>query len=96
MAAVQRDVRQWRRPALHGLRDSSLEAYEELANVQDSQEAQIALGWMYYTGEGTKKDIEKAKHWFGDLWNSINAKRGYGWDSNPWVWVLEFRRVGND
>ena len=26
------------------------------------------------------------------LWNSINAKRGFGWDLNPWVWVLEFKR----
>jgi hypothetical protein len=22
------------------------------------------------------------------LWDSINAGRGYSWDSNPWVWVL--------
>lgn len=29
---------------------------------------------------------------FANLWDSINAKRGYGWDSNPWVWVVEFRR----
>jgi len=28
-----------------------------------------------------------------DLWDSINAARGYSWDSNPWVWVVEFRRV---
>lgn len=27
------------------------------------------------------------------LWDAINAKRGYGWGSNPWVWVLEFRRL---
>lgn len=27
------------------------------------------------------------------LWNSLNAKRGYGWATNPWVWVIEFRRV---
>ena len=27
------------------------------------------------------------------LWDSIYAKRGFGWDSNPWVWVIEFRRV---
>jgi hypothetical protein len=25
------------------------------------------------------------------LWDSRNTKRGYGWDSNPWVWVIEFR-----
>ncbi len=27
------------------------------------------------------------------LWDSLNAKRGYGWAKNPWVWVIEFRRV---
>ena len=29
---------------------------------------------------------------FHELWDSINAKRGYGWDANPWVWVIEFER----
>jgi len=24
------------------------------------------------------------------IWDSLNAKRGYSWESNPWVWVLEF------
>lgn len=27
------------------------------------------------------------------LWDSINAKRGFGWDVNPWVWVISFRRL---
>lgn len=27
------------------------------------------------------------------LWDKINAKRGYSWASNPWVWVVEFGRV---
>lgn len=30
---------------------------------------------------------------FHQLWDSINAKRGYGWDVNPWVWVVEFKRA---
>lgn len=30
---------------------------------------------------------------FRELWDSLNAKRGYGWDTNPWVWVIEFERV---
>jgi len=27
------------------------------------------------------------------LWDSLNAKRGYGWDVNPWVWAITFRRI---
>lgn len=30
---------------------------------------------------------------FQTLWTMINAKRGYGWDANPWVWVIIFKRV---
>lgn len=29
---------------------------------------------------------------FAGLWESLNAKRGYSWDSNPWVWVISFER----
>lgn len=31
--------------------------------------------------------------WFHELWNSLNKKRGYPWDSNPWVEVIEFERT---
>ena len=27
---------------------------------------------------------------FMHYWDTLNAKRGYGWDVNPWVWVIEF------
>jgi len=27
---------------------------------------------------------------FAKLWDSLNAKRGYGWETNPWVWVISF------
>ena len=30
---------------------------------------------------------------FRRRWDALNAKRGYGWDVNPWVWVLSFRRI---
>lgn len=34
-----------------------------------------------------------AKAFFRSLWNELNSKRGFGWDVNPWVWVIEFRRI---
>lgn len=30
---------------------------------------------------------------FRELWDSLNASRGYGWDTNPWCWIIEFERV---
>ena len=30
---------------------------------------------------------------FSMYWNDINKKRGYGWDVNPWVWVIEFEVI---
>lgn len=31
---------------------------------------------------------------FAALWDKINAKRGFGWDVNPWCWRVEFKHVG--
>jgi hypothetical protein len=49
--------------------------------------------------EGCPRDIagdgdKEIKYWV-DLWNSINNKRGFGWDANPFVWVIEFRKLEN-
>lgn len=30
---------------------------------------------------------------FKNLLAVINAKRGYGWDVNPWLWGVEFKRI---
>ena len=30
---------------------------------------------------------------FQSLWDSINTKRGYSWDKNPWVWCISFKRL---
>jgi hypothetical protein len=33
---------------------------------------------------------------FHVFWDSLNIKRGYGWDTNPWVWVIEFERINKE
>lgn len=30
---------------------------------------------------------------FISLWDSINTKRGYSWESNPYVWVISFKVI---
>jgi len=41
-------------------------------------------------------NLTQTRRVFIDLWDSINAKRGYSWESNPWVWVIEFKVLPNE
>ncbi len=51
----------------------------------------IAEGAPFHRDETLAHD--HARIWFAELWDSINAKRGFGWEENPWVWVVEFEVV---
>ena len=42
---------------------------------------------------GEEADGEELLQKFRKLWDRLNAKRGFGWDVNPWVWKVEFRRI---
>jgi hypothetical protein len=35
-------------------------------------------------------------YFFKHTWNSMYAKRGCGWDTNPWVWVYEFEKINKE
>jgi len=39
---------------------------------------------------GKRHDASMRIMW-ESLWNSINAERGFGWDVNPWVWIVCFK-----
>jgi hypothetical protein len=64
--------------------------------VQDLSEADARAEGCTHTGIGplvSADEIETARDQFARLWDSIHAARGYSWASNPYVWVVEFRRV---
>jgi len=42
--------------------------------------------------KGTTKHLPSPQAGYQDLWDSINGKT-IPWASNPWVWVVEFKRV---
>lgn len=47
----------------------------------------VAEGCPFYMDD---EDGSQVTEWYSDLWDSLNAKRGYSWESNPWVWQLEY------
>ncbi len=46
------------------------------------------------TNEDSYKEGVYGAFEFKHLWDRINKKRGYGWDKNPWVWVISFKQIG--
>ena len=51
-----------------------------------------ADGWAWYTGHQAQTRYTKfPRTSYESLWESINGADS--WDSNPWVWVLEFKLV---
>lgn len=59
--------------------------------LQDISHADAMAEGFDYGVHGTD-DEPRAQ--FGSLWEKLNGKReGCGWHSNPWLWVLSFRRL---
>ena len=49
---------------------------------------QAGSNWELPDGSWTREPLVA----FASLWDSINAKRGFSWESNPFVWVVEFKQ----
>lgn len=63
--------------------------------LQDiTEEDAIAEGMSKTLADGVV--FISAKGNFHVFWDSLNIKRGYGWDTNPWVWVIEFERINKE
>lgn len=71
----------------------------EITDVRVERLQEISPGDAF--DEGFKGDVdggafigsEERIPRFRDGWDKLNAKRGFGWDTNPWVWVLTFKRI---
>lgn len=72
-----------------GLREEWLQEMSYFDWVADFvptyQEQEKAL--QSFVGEDNQKKMA------AKFWDSINAKRGYAWDENPQVKVIEFKRI---
>ena len=70
-----------------------LEISEQDAIAEGVERVRYAIephdaGFRDYVGDVV---LRSARHSFETLWVKINGRES--WDANPWVWVVEFRRV---
>lgn len=60
--------------------------------LQEMWASDVPQEGIFFTKPTTADGMLQA---FADLWNSTIKKSdlgSYGWDANPWVWVIEFER----
>ncbi len=67
----------------------SISEADAIAEGIDGTACAAAVG----TAPSRQTLLPVAVHGYAHLWGSLNADRGYGWDTNPWVWVVSFKRV---
>ncbi len=68
---------------------------ERLQDItEEDARAEGCIDFHDKIGDGKFDDVAEfdltARDAFAELWDGLNSKRGYGWDINPWVWVVEF------
>lgn len=69
---------------------SEADAWAEGIEVLDGQFADADI---YATAKKYGLMFENANCIYAHLWDSLYAARGLGWDVNPWVWVITFKRA---
>ena len=71
-----------------------VERLQDISEEDAIAEGITELANREYSLNGGKFRANYAVGSFRQLWDSINAK-SHPWQSNPWVWVIEFKKVEN-
>ena len=65
---------------------------ERLQEITEEDADKEGVSLLYDDPNRVDRRSPKYKDGFHTLWNHINGKK-YPWSSNPWVWVIEFKRL---
>lgn len=90
-------MRRWMSRGLDELVEVRVERVRQISDGDAEREGiECAPVHVRDVDEWGCRDGGRSHHWscrkpFRELWDSINAARGYGWVANPFVWVLSFR-----
>lgn len=71
--------------------DAWAEGYQEARCSTCHGSGTHPYGYPCRCGDGYAENQIPPQTWYRHLWDSINGPGS--WESNPWVWVVEFKRV---
>ena len=77
------------------VKDVRVERLQEITEEQAKAEGAIDNRGFIHSPDNEYDRIHTAKEHFKQIWNSTIKKSDidrYGWNANPWVWVIEFER----
>ena len=77
--------------------DVRVERLQEITEEQALKEGAIDNRGFIHSPGNEYNNIHSAREHFKKIWASTIKKPDidrYGWDANPWVWVIEFERCG--
>ena len=75
--------------------DVRVERLQDVTEDGAKAEGAIDNRGFIHSPENEYDSIHTAREHFAEIWNSTIKKSDidrYGWDVNPWVWVIEFER----
>lgn len=86
------------KPSIHMPRHSSRILLEitdvRVERLQDISRADIRAEGLQCPPELASDDVSpNYRDWYPAAWKELWNSTGGDWDANPWVWVIEFKRV---
>lgn len=78
--------------------DVRVERLQEITEDGAKSEGAIDSRGFILPPDNEYNRMHTAREHFAEIWNSTLKKSDldrYGWDANPWVWVIEFERCEN-
>ena len=98
----EENMENWKwKPSIH-MPKKAARIFLKVTDVRVEKLQDITKDYSNFNKEGIKEEHgfrSEMHREFIDLWDSTIKKQDlnrYGWDANPWVWVIEFERVEED
>jgi hypothetical protein len=91
----------WRRPSIFMPRAASRITLEvtdmrierlDAISERDARAEGVTIEERHMVGYCIGAYLPPSIRAYRELWDSLNAERGFEWQTDPWVWVVEFKR----